>query len=124
MLFRSQTNIPDWPVISLQKYQQLPTPTLENYIVHFPANTVIPLEVNIKGNTVANTRPSIIPMIMSQPFDVSVSNSILDGRYRVNGGNWIKPRQKYQIINFNLSTHLTNKDGPRIALDFFLKTED
>ena len=115
-----QTPRPDWPQISLQDYRQQ-APAQQEHVVRIPAGTQIPFGINIRGETLASVERTVIPLTLKRPLDVTVSKGKLDGRYRVENGNWVHPRRKFVIKERQLATQLTDKEGVKIELDFLLE---
>ncbi len=118
-----KTNTPDWPIVTLQQYQQRTDTDTQGYVVKIPAGTVIPLEVDIRGNGLAGHNRAVIPLKLEQRMSVAVLAGKPDGRYRLGDGEWLKPRVKFRVTEFDLESQLTQQEGAKLNLNLFLKTE-
>lgn len=119
-----KTNTPAWPVISMQEYQQQAKTKTQGYVVQIPAGTVIPLEVDIRGNALAGNNRAVVPLTLDQPLDVAVQAEHPDGRYRMGDGEWINPRINFRFTQFDLTSQLTRKEGAKLTLNLFIKTDN
>ncbi|MDH5444110.1 MAG: hypothetical protein OEY52_01050 [Gammaproteobacteria bacterium] len=119
-----QTNkvvIPDWPVISLQEYQQKTDTGLTDYAVKIPAGTTIPLNVKISSDTLSNSGMTTIPLTLSKAVTVAMNKGKADGRYRIDEGEWLNPRRQFFTRKTRLDATITVQDGVQIDIDFILK---
>ncbi|MDH5409260.1 MAG: hypothetical protein OEZ33_10230 [Gammaproteobacteria bacterium] len=113
---------PDWPTMTLQDYQLQKRATPDKYVLQIPAGTDIPLELNIRGETLTTQQQITIPLTLKRPLDLTVKQSKPDGRYRFEQGKWLHPLRKYRFREYQLAPELNHKDGIKLKMGFIIET--
>ena len=118
---KNRVAIPDWPVISMQDYQEKTDTKLTGYVVQLPVATNIPLTVTFSGDAINTNKPTSVPLQLTKPLAIAINKGVADGRYRIGEGQWLKPRRKFYAKKTRLDAYISQATGVQIELDLLLK---
>ena len=109
------TDLDKLPTVSLETYRHSPS-TNAQQIVHIPAGTNIPLNIEIQGDLIGHPATSSVQLKLAQAIDVVVSGAHAESTARVSGKAWKDLRNPYRITKFKLSASLDRSKGPEAKL--------
>ena len=106
------------PTVSLAKYQQQISnaDTTKRQIVHIPAGTAIPLNIEIQSDLIKQASTSTMQLKLARAVDVIVPDNNPETTERVSGAAWKSLRKTYRITKFNLSASLDDNKSPEAKL--------
>lgn len=88
-----------------------------NAIVQVPIGTEIPIHITLQGNLSEKTKSIVIPVALSRPLELSVSEGKLDGRYRIDQGEWINPKRSFSLRGSRIKSSLDLETGLKVQFD-------
>jgi hypothetical protein len=96
----------------------IPTETLT-----LPAGSVVPMYVDLDSALLAIASDSPLPVRISRPTEISLSNGQPDGRYRVDGGDWHTVKEGLLALHIDRIQPKLAAGQPEIRLrgDFHLQ---
>ena len=100
------------PVVPLEQFRQQRGPLPTAQVVTLPAGTVIPVEIELKGDIFARPTPAQLPLTLTQPVEVLMQDGKLSGEARIPGENWLRRDTRWISIPF-LKAELT-REGPQV----------
>lgn len=111
--------------VSLSAYMQQaqPNPGTQQ-VVTLPAGSTIPLKVDVSGDVLAGTNTTTLPMVLSQPLEISLKGTRPDGRFRVGDGPWKRYVYNYRIRDFSMLSSLDPVNGPQVKLKLYISTNN
>jgi len=118
-----QSDDTDLPLVMLNDYQQQKLIPSTAQIIRLPAGTIVPVEVNIKGDVLKGINLATVPLQLSEDFDMVVEGGKPDGRFRKTDGSWKQHRFHYRLRDFKLTSEVLSETGPRVKLQFYVSTE-
>ncbi len=86
-------------------------------IVKLAAGTTIPIHLTINSELIANTTEVEIPLVISEPIQMTMKNGKAEGHFRTGTGTWV---QRYGIRDFTANTFVSNTQGPYVDMRFKL----
>lgn len=103
------------PVVSLQAFRKERAADSSGIIVALPAGTRVPVKIAITGNIFKNEE-TIMPLMLSQPVDISMENGKPSGYFRLAGGEWQYYRHNLTIKGKGqkLNTEISPLEGPAV----------
>ena len=114
-----QSTIPVGSPLSLDEYNAKGATASGETIVHLPAGTKIPVHIALGGNVVQHADSMTIPIQLSKPIDVVVTNGELDGRYRVAEAAW---QLRHYDFRFGIDKmHATLRPGKEPQVDLHIR---
>ena len=100
------------PVIPLEQFRQQRDPLPAAQVVTLPAGTVIPVEIELKGDIFARPAPAQLPLTLTHPIEVLMQDGKLSGEARIPGESWLRRDTRWISIPF-LKAELT-RAGPQV----------
>jgi hypothetical protein len=113
---------PSWPVVSLADYRHGTSSGPQ--VVRLPAGTQVPLEIQVTGDVLDGVGTAIVPVRLSSPLEVTVSNGRPDGRFRVSEEPWKKALYNYRVRDLNLRSTLSRERGPEVKVTLYISTHN
>jgi len=118
-------DVPETTPIPLTQYlQQGETVAVTEEVVTIPAGTIVPLKVELSGDVLEGLNVTTLPMLLSHPIDIVLSDGKPDGRFRVAQGPWKKHVYNYRIRDFSMTSILDRDTGPQVQLKLRLSTNN
>ena len=93
-------------------------------VVTLAAGSMVPLHVELTGDVLEGINVTTLPLLLSQPIEIAMSNGKPDGRFRVAQGPWKKYTYNYRIRDFSMSSSLDPQQGPQVKLKLHISTDN
>lgn len=104
------------PALGYYGIDRTVAPAGEN-VLEFPAGTVIPFKLHLKSDTLHAGPDAQLPMTLSQPLRVAVDGSKPDGRFQLQGQDWMRFPYDVRIRVDGFSAELEQGKSPAIIVD-------
>jgi len=93
------------------------------FAVALPAGTKIPVGIEITGDTLVPTEPTVITMQLTQPVSVFVEDGLAGKKFRVGQGRW-KEGYEYRMRNWEVKGRMAPGREPELNLSLNLVMGD
>lgn len=118
-------NVPAARPITLMEYQQHSQPAdATKQVVTLPSGSTVPLNVEVTGDVLSGTNMTTLPMVLSEPLEISLTGTKPDGRFRVGDGPWKKYTYNYRVRDFSITPTLDPVNGPQVKLKLYISTNN
>jgi len=93
-------------------------------VVTLTAGSTVPVEIELTGDVLEGLNVTSLPVLLSRKIDIVLTDGKPDGRFRVADGRWKSRIYNYRIQDFNLTTALDRKQGPKVNLKLRISTDN
>jgi hypothetical protein len=118
-------HVPAAQPITLVKYMQGSKPTTATkQVVTLPGGSTVALNVVVTGDVLSGSNTATLPMVLSQPLQISLQGTKPDGRFRVGDGPWKRTTYNYRVRDFSIVSTLDPVNGPQVKLKLYISTNN
>ena len=115
---------PDAKPVLLEQYMRSEQQIMTEEVVTLAAGSTVPVEIELTGDVLEGPEITSLPVLLSQKIDIALTDGKPDGRFRVADGRWKSRIYNYRIRDFNLTTALDRKHGPKVNLKLRISTDN
>lgn len=112
-----KANIPQGQRLTLNEYSGQKLKKEGELVVQLPAGTPVPVHLVLKGNLIDDYKTVTIPILLSRPVELALTEGELDGRYRIDEGKWVKRRSAFFLRAEKVEARLEPESGFSVLFD-------
>lgn len=115
-------SVPNAEVVSLRAFQaQRSIP--KSQVVAIPANTVIPVHIQLSGDIFQHTPDLLLPLTLAKPVEIVMENGKPTRQVRISGNSWQASNEAGWITIPQIQADITPTTGPQFKASLVINLQ-